>query len=253
MFANIMGMLLLGLGRFIIERFYTVADFGLYSFAINCISLVLIFVQSVSLALYPILCRLPQENLPRYYNVITIVLSSAAIIGLLTYYPLSWIINYYLPNFTPVLDYLYLLFPIIIMQVKMQLLINNYYKSLRKEKALFSANFSAVVLFVIIICIALALNYKSIQLIVWVTMIVITWRCFVSDLYLRKLLGLKQELLIYYELIMIGLFIVAIGYIKGILGFGIYAAAIGLFIFVNFSHIKESLIKLINLFKRKEI
>jgi O-antigen/teichoic acid export membrane protein len=232
MLANFLAMLLVGIGRYIIEKFESVAIFGIYSFAINTTSLVMIFVSSISLVLYPILTRLNKESLPKYYDIINTLLIIIILILMLSYYPLEWVIKSYLIEYIPVLDYLYLLFPIVVFQGKMQLLVNNYYKVLREERALLFANLSAVFIFSTL-GISFYNLFRNINTIVWCTLLVIAWRCYASEIYIKRKLNINYYSKIYIEIVMIAIFILSAGVVQGVIGLILYVSSIILFFTSN--------------------
>jgi O-antigen/teichoic acid export membrane protein len=234
--ANLMGMLVLNLGNFILS-FGSIANFSLYSFAINSTNIAMMFISAISLVLYPILCRLDREALPRYFLLMNRLLCAAIFCMMLLYYPLELAIKLWLKAYTPVLAYLYLLFPIVIMQSKILMLINTYYNSLREEKAMLIANVSSIIVF---ICITLPLFalIPSINVIAWTTLITFTWRCYASEIYLKKKMGLRGVRNMIEELLMAAAFIVTAGVIGGVAGMVIYALLAALYLFINRTEIK---------------
>jgi O-antigen/teichoic acid export membrane protein len=207
MLANILGMSVIGTGRFIIDRFKSITDFSLYSFAISITMMMVSFISAVSLVIYPILSRLTMENLSKYYMKINSLIMSISFLFLLLYFPFVYIIEHYLENYKSVLEYLNILFPIIIFQAKLQFLTNNFFKILRKEKMLLVTNFSSFVMFILIGSIAFVM-FKNIQSIVWSTLFVLGWRTYASEIYLKGYLEIKGYSSIIIEIFMIISFII---------------------------------------------
>lgn len=229
MIANLMAMLVMGAGKLVMERFGSVANFSEYAFATNSISIAMAFISAVGLVLYPVLCRLDKKMLPYYFQRINRLLCAFIFSMMLLYYPLVPVIRVFLPKYDAVLSYLHLLFPIVIMQSKMQLLINNYYESLREEKAMMWANISAVALFVAV-ALPLYFWHPSVMVIVWTTLGVFVWRCYASELFLKRKLGIHSMRSMFEEWGMGALFILA----NSLLGWGwgglLYAAAVALYL-----------------------
>lgn len=247
MIANLLGSLILDLGNFILS-FGSVKNFSYYSFASNSILIAMMFISAVSLVLYPMLCRFERSALPRYYMFINRLLCAVIFCMMLLYYPLVLFINVVLPQYKPVLSYLFLLFPIVIMRGKMQLLINTYYQSLREERAMMVANISSIVVF-LVLAVPLFAVFKSIQVIVWATLITFTWRCYASEIFLKRVMGLKGIRNIIEELAMAVVFILSAWLIPSrIVGMLIYAACVAAYIVVNrseiFFYVKKILLKL---------
>lgn len=229
MIANLMAMMVMGAGKLFMERFGTVAHFSEYSFATNITNIAMVFISAVGLVLYPVLCRLEKKTLPYYFQRINRLLCAFIFSMMLLYYPLVPIIRVFLPKYTAVLSYLPLLFPIVIMQSKMQLLINNYYESLREEKAMMWANLSAVALFVVI-ALPLYLWHPSVMVIVWTTLGVFVWRCYASELFLKRKLGIRSLRNMFEELGMGALFILVNTLFGWGLGAVLYASAVALYL-----------------------
>jgi O-antigen/teichoic acid export membrane protein len=229
--ANFMGMLIIDIGRFIMS-FGKIENFSLYSFAVNSITIAMMFISAVSLVLYPILCRLERASLPNYFAFINRMLCAVIFFMMLSYYPLVLAIKAFLPKYAPVLEYLYLLFPIVIMQSKMQLLINTYYNSLREEKSMMYANISSLVVF-LVLAVPLFSIYHSIDIIVWATLITFAWRCYASELYLKRRMGIKGNKNIVEEIVMAVVFILAAGVVRGLYGMLIYATFVAAYLVIN--------------------
>ena len=244
MVANLMGMLVIGLGRLILERFGSVRNFSLYSFAVSSINIAMMFVSSVSLILYPMLCRLDRRALPGYFLFINRMLCTIIFCMLLLYFPLVPAIRVFLPKYTPVLDYLYLLFPIVIMQSKIQLLMNTYYKSLRQEKAMMFANLSSVAMF-LVLAVPSFYMMRSIEVIVWSTLLTFTWRCYASEVFLKRVMGIRGYRNIVEELGVAVVFILAAGILKGVAGMAVYVLCVAVYLALHHREIITDVRKLV--------
>lgn len=232
MLANIMGSLLVGIGRFIVERFMTLEAYSLYSFATTITTFALIFITASSLAMYPLLTRVAEDKLPKFFRDLNQLLCTGLFLLLVGYYPLYYLIEYYFQDFAGIFDYFYLLFIIIVSQGKMQFLINTYYKVLREEKAMLLANISGAVVALIVIVPAFYYTH-SIFAIVAGTTITLIWRCYASEIYLKRKMGIKEYGNIAIELFMMLLFIVCVVSGKTFIGFVLYILAVGVYAFMN--------------------
>ena len=67
MLANFAGMMVLGFGRFLVERTASVEEYGTYSFAISTMNLVLVLISAIGLVIYPTLSRIDKDNYPSYF------------------------------------------------------------------------------------------------------------------------------------------------------------------------------------------
>ncbi len=185
MLANVSGMLVLGTGRFVIEYFDSVENYAYYAFGVSMTNLALVATTALSIVIYPTLKRLPESNYLNYYNITSRRLLAFNCLLLFVYFPAVVFIKQAMPSYTPVIPYLNFLFAITILQGKMQLLNNTYYKAMRRESSMLTANLSSVFIAVLFSGIAYAATGKieSIAIAALVTMI---YRVFASEWYLRK-------------------------------------------------------------------
>jgi len=232
MFANILSSLLVGIGRFVVERFMPLETYSIYSFAITITTFALIFITASSVAMYPLLTRIAKEKLPIFFKDLNTLLCVCLFFLLAGYYPLYYLIGYYFTDFTGIFEYFYLLFIIVISQGKMQFLINTYYKVLRKEKAMLIANISGVVVALLIIIPSFYYTHSIIYIVAGTTLTLI-WRCYASEVYLKKRMGIKGHGNIAVELGMMSLFIVGIIFCKPAIGLLLYLAAVCIYGFTN--------------------
>lgn len=250
MFANIVGSLLLGVGRFIVERYMSLDDYSLYSFAINITTFALIFIAAASLSLYPLLKRVSKDKLPVFYIEINQLLCIGLFILLGGYYPLHFLIKNYYSGFSGILEYFYLLFIIIVSQGKMQFIINTYYKVLREEKAMLMANLSSVIFAVLAIVPAFYFT-QSIFAIVAGTTIALIWRCYASEIFIKKKIGINNYTNIIIELLIMALFIITAMFLKPVMGLVIYLVVTCAYCLFNRVLLKKYLIKIYKLVKAR--
>lgn len=206
MLAQFMGMLVTGIGRILVEFFGNIEEYAYYSLGITITNLVLVLITAISMLIYPTLKRLPEENYPNYYNKINHILQKFIIL-----IPFIFIVTYImlpivLPKYAPVLEYLNILFGVIMLQTKMLLLNNNFYNALRKESAMLKANMSTVMMFILLSTPCFYIT-KSIWSIALCTFIIMLWRCYASEVYLRKQMTLRIEKSFFLEIILIVAFV----------------------------------------------
>lgn len=198
MLAGIMSMLITGLGRFIVERTKPIEIFSQYSLAISMINLVLIFVNAISLVFYPLIARVDVKQYKKIFNALNDGISILAILSLLLYFPLQAFIKLFLPQYSDVLFYLPFMFGTIFAQSKMQIIYNTFYKVLRQEKKMFLANFSCVIVF-LIITLPLYIYFKNVNVIAFGTFLAMILRIYISERYLKRemimTLSLKKNIL----------------------------------------------------------
>ncbi|HEX2927562.1 MAG: hypothetical protein HF300_12710 [Ignavibacteria bacterium] len=204
--ANLLGMLLIGCGRMIIQFWGHIKDFAVYSFGISVTAMVLTVITAFSLVLYPTLKRVSSDMLPGYYSKVDTFTRLFNILTLLVYFPFYWVVSRYFSKYGDVLSYLNLLFVVAYLQTKISLLYNTFYNTLRKEKALLIENVSSVLLFIFLASI-LFFTFNTIWSIAFSTVAAMLFRCFVSELYLKKIKFLRSTIKPVMELVYLCLFI----------------------------------------------
>jgi len=231
--ANLTGMLVLGFGRFIVERFESVEAYSSYSLALSTINLLVIFISAIGLVIYPTLNRLDKTLYSKYFVDLNKLIIILAFGMLIFYFPLYIFINKVMKEYVIIFEYLPIVFAIVFIQFKMQILINPYYKLLREEKAMLKANIVGL-LFAVFIITPLYYMSKSVLMVAVGTLLAMTIRLYLSELYISKILNThKSNILV--ELLGIVIFIL-FSYQSNIL-FG-FLGYLTVFLVFFISHIK---------------
>lgn len=140
MLSNIASMLILGTIRFFVQQRWTIETFGKLSFTLSISNMFLTFVNAVGVVMFPLLRRTNQEKLPGLFVTLRNIFVPITYAILLFYVPAKIILGMWLPAYSDSLMYMGILFPIVIYEGRMSLLINTYLKSLRKEKTILMVN-----------------------------------------------------------------------------------------------------------------
>ncbi|MFK1878958.1 oligosaccharide flippase family protein [Bacteroides fragilis] len=96
MIANLMGMLLVGSGRIIVQLCGNIEDFAIYSFGMSVTGLVLTAVTAFSLVLYPMIKRISEDKYYYLFKRINIFTRSFGLPAILVYFPACWFITFFL-------------------------------------------------------------------------------------------------------------------------------------------------------------
>jgi O-antigen/teichoic acid export membrane protein len=145
MLSNIAGMLILGVGRYLIEKQWGIVIFGKISLSLTLTAFFLLFISQVSIVLFPILIQRGFEQQKKIFAVgldfLNILLN-----GVYLFFPLmALLIKIWLPSFIDSIYYFIILLPLCLFDGKMQILFNTYMKILRKEKLLLFFNVISLV------------------------------------------------------------------------------------------------------------
>ena len=223
--ANLSGGLLIGSAKMVTQWRWDELVFGKVSFAFSLFGVFFSFILAISVVLFPSLKRLQQEELPILYKKIRDSLSPLLFILILFYFPLSWILEIWIPNYKISLIYLALILPLIIFTSKVSLLTNNYLKVYRKEKIMLIINIITLgVCF--LACLASAYLFNSLDILIYSLLFVCMMRSIVSEIVVMRIIKQNAWFDFAIELIMTVIFVVAARYFSLWTGFLIYAVAL---------------------------
>ena len=236
--SNLLGMLIIGMGRFLIQVFGKIEDFAIYSFGITITGLVLTAITAFSLVLYPSIKRLNQNKYDKYFENINTFIKAYNFSTLLLYFPAYLLVICYYSKNADMLPYLNLLFVVAILQGKMSILNNTFYKVLRKEKEMLIANLSSVLFFAILAPIVFYFT-KSIWSIAFTTFATMMIRCYASEIFLKKILHIQLDYKFVIEIVFIIVFILATTLMNLKYGTMMYLLFLTIWISLNISELKK--------------
>ena len=190
MIANVASMLILGIVRMCIENRWDIETYAKVSLAISVSSMLMVFINAVGIVLFPILKRIDRERMREIYVKIRDVLMVVLLGMMFVYYPAQWLLSRWLPDYAESFVYMSILFPMCIYESKMSLLINTYFKALRKERELLLANVLTVVLSAALsgLCVYVL---SSITLSMVSVVVLFAFRCLFCETILARELGLS--------------------------------------------------------------
>lgn len=150
MLSNVASMLILGTIRFFVQQRWSIETFGKLSFTLSISNMFLTFINAVGVVMFPLLRRTNHDRLPKLYTTLRNIFVPVTYSLLLFYIPAKVSLSYWLPAYKDSLIYMGVLFPIVIYEGRMSLLINTYLKSLRKEKTILFVNVITLVISIVL-------------------------------------------------------------------------------------------------------
>lgn len=204
--ANLAGILILGIGRIMIDSLWGIEAFGKVSFSLTLTNFFLVFIAQVSMVLFPALRQADAAAQKRYYGELDGILSILLPLILVFYIPIKVILSLWLPQYAVSLDYLAVLLPLCLFDGKMQLLCTTYFKVLREEKALLYVNLAAFMLSLLLSVIGGYL-LQSVDAIVFAMLIGVVSRYVISACYLSRRLPGQSWTVLGTELVFSAVFI----------------------------------------------
>lgn len=218
MIANICSMLILGIGRQIIDIRWGLISFGKISFSLTLMNFALTFIMQIGIVLFPALRRLKFKQLTKQYHEFTKRLFIILPLMYILYIPAGYILKLWLPKYAISIDYLSVILPICYFDSKMELIGNTFFKVLNKQVLLLKVN-------VITICLSAILGgigaylISNMNYVVLSMVIVIIFRSILSDFLLYKYINVNVFLLDLLDLILAMLFIMIMHYCAWIIAF----------------------------------
>ena len=204
--ANVAAMLIIGVVRMGIQQGWGVTTFGKVSLTLSISNLLMVFINAISLIIFPKLKRIDPNKVNGLYSVIRDILMPLIFIGMLIYFPISYFIPMWLPKYDSALIYMSVLFPMIAYQSKFEILSNTFMKMLRMERQLMFINITTLVISVVLTAISVFLLH-NLTATVFVIIIVMAIRSTISELYVKNKLHVKFSSEILLETAIVALFI----------------------------------------------
>lgn len=208
MLSSIASMLILGTIRFFVQQRWTIETFGKLSFTLSISNMFLTFVNAVGVVMFPLLRRTNQDKLPTLFVTLRNIFVPITYGILLFYIPAKQILGIWLPAYSDSLMYMGILFPIVIYEGRMSLLINTYLKSLRKEKTILMVN---VVTLITSFLLSMLAIYIIGNLILSVCLIIfsLALRCNLAEFFLCRAMKVRIGYRTILETLLTVLFIIS--------------------------------------------
>lgn len=187
MLANVMSMLILGIGRFFIDARWGIETFGKLSLALSLVSFFLAFVSQASMVLFPSLRQAALDEVRRFYR------AARDAMGLLfpgvyaLYFPMVWLLTMWLPDYSSTFTYLIFLLPICVFDSKYNITGVTYYNVLRRERVMLLVNMVSAIS-CLILTLLTVYTLGSVFAVISVMTVVIVARSLWSEFYMNRLM-----------------------------------------------------------------
>ena len=241
MAANMVGIAITGVIKYAVQTHWSVVEFGKIALSITCTGLFLKFTTAVGTVLFPMLCNYSIEKLKRIYASVNTLLEYAIAGVMIFYYPAKLVLSMYLPQYAESLEYMGYLLPICLFETKVSLLLNTYYKAMRKEKVLMVVNLIDLGLSVVLAVLSTVL-FSNIELAVFSILIVLAVRSVVLEIILcNKYLKLKDKFSWMFSILIAVAFVITNGFIGGWSGLLVYSIFVVFALLLGYRKIKSGM------------
>lgn len=239
MLALLSSMLIIGVVRFGVENHWDIATFGKVSLTLSLSNMVMTAINAIAVVMYPMLRRTNEGSLPKIYSIMRVLLMGIIFGGIVFYYPAYKLLSLWLPQYAASLRYAAILLPMCAYESKMSMLVSTYYKTLRLENLLMKCNMAALGLSVILTLVS-TLVLNSVTAAIISILIVLIFRCVLSEIILSTKMPIKVIKDIVIELIMTVAFIIC-NWFFGVWGMIAYFICYLIYISLKRNDIKETL------------
>lgn len=246
MFANIASMLILGIGRIVIDQIWGIEYFGKISFSLSMTNFFLMFIQQVSMVLFPMLRKFEADKQVLVYTNMRTILGLILPAAFVFYVPIKLILILWLPEYSESLDYLALLLPICTFDGKMQMLYNTYLKVLREEKKLFQINTFS---FIVSGCLAGISGFvlHNFLAVVLSMLFAVAFRSVLAETYLSRKMNHSTDATFIGEILMVVIFVVVSWNFDEIISLPVTVAAYIVFLLIN----RSKIIQFVHIFRNR--
>ena len=195
MISNIASMLIIGTVRFFVKQKWTIETFGKLSFTLSISNMFLTFINAVGIVMFPLLRRTNPQRLPNLFRILRELFVPITYGLLIFYIPAKIVLSIWLPEYAESLNFMGILFPIVIYEGRMSLLINTYLKTLRKEKTILLVNIITLIV-TLIVSLFVIFIIGNLDLTVGLILLSLALRCNLAEFFLCKdinlSIGMKQ-------------------------------------------------------------
>ncbi|GCF93909.1 hypothetical protein NRIC_18000 [Enterococcus florum] len=240
MLSNIASMLILGIIRFFVQNKWSIEVFGKLSFTLSISNMFLTFINAIGVVMFPLLRRTNKDRIASLFLVLRTLFVPLTYFLLFFYIPIKEVLVIWLPQYSVSLMYMGILFPMIIFEGRMSLLINTYLKTLRKEKYILFVN--VVTLSVSAIGgVVIVYLVQNLLLAVGLIIFCLALRCILAEKILAGFLKINLNVQQAFEIVLALMFILGNVFFTDILSFIAYTVCYVIYIIMFQRDIRKAL------------
>lgn len=248
MVGNFATIIIIGIDRIFVDKFYTVKDFAMYSFAVSLLSMFYLILNAITTVVYPYLTRSNDKNKGKTYETMKSAIFIALGFCISGYFIFDIIVRKFIPQYIDALSITAIIFPTIVLSGEINIVTQNYYKTMKLQKQYTKNNIAAVTIAVITILISV-IFFKSLTAIAVSSLVsFFIWELY-GDNFFKRNIGCKTARHHIAEILSISLFIYLTLNFKWYIGFIIYLIIFTVIVFV---FLKNDIREIIKIARKKE-
>ncbi|WP_137663710.1 lipopolysaccharide biosynthesis protein [Enterococcus hulanensis] len=246
MLSNIAGMLIIGISRILVEFKWSVETFGKLSLTLSISNMFMTFVNAVGVVMFPLLRRTDKNKLTELYKILRDFFVPVSYFLLILFFPIKKVLELWLPSYEQSFVFMGILFPMIIYEGRMSLLVLTYLKTIRKEKLILYTNVLSLS-FSIIFSVVFSVLLKNILITVGVIVASLALRCIVGELLLVRILKLNIRKVLFLETVLTLVFVLGNIFMTEFLSFLCYSTLFIVYFLFNRKSFFNSLKRIIDI------
>jgi len=243
--ANLTSGFLFTVDRQFVNILFDNSTFAIYSFAYSMLNLVTVLTASISVVIYPILKRKSGDRIDNFYNSFKSAILILVFSAICSYFPLVYIITYFLPDYVESLSIFKVIFPGLAMYSCVTIVMNNYYKISMRNWDYFFKN-------VIVLIVSILANFAAYY--IWGTVIsisiasifVLVFRYYLLGYYFDKLYKTKWYIDTIYIVLLMSSFYLNTLFANLWIGFGVYIISFVLITYLLYAKLIKMVFRKIN-------
>lgn len=208
MVSNTTNMLILGTFRLGIDRAFGVVAFAKMSLALNISNFLMVLVNSLAMVLFPFLRRFESSRWTEMYVFTRTILMPILLGVLVLHQPAVAAVSAWLPDYRESVSYLSHLFPVVVFEGKMALLVVTFFKAIRGESRLLAINMAALALSGMLAYVSTVVLH-SLEIAALSILLVLAVRGTVAEISITRSLGVSVTKPLCGELCLVMVFIVS--------------------------------------------
>ena len=173
--SNLTSTLILAVDRQFVNIFFDINEYAVYSFAYSMFGLFTTATMAISTVLFPILKRTKQDQLFGTYSSMIAIILMFVFVAISLYYPLSWFVPWFLPNYSNSLIIFRIIIPGLAINSAVTIISHNYYKTSREGFAYFIQCLIVLALSIGLNCLAYFVFKTTVSISIASVIAVIVW------------------------------------------------------------------------------
>ena len=184
--SNLASSLIMNLDRQFVNVLFDVDTYAIYAFAYNLLSLVTTATSAIAMVIYPTLKRTNEASLKNNYSKLIAIVLVFVFFMIISYYPLCFIVDKFLPKYHDSLIIFRVIFPGLGISSVITIVMQNYYKVLGYNFKYFIKSVIILILSFIANLIAYFLFKSTISISAASIITILIWYYYIEFLFIRK-------------------------------------------------------------------